>query len=94
MSRQYLELNPHRSGWISRKDEVAGMLIFSEENGIGGPYDVVVDGRTLTWEEFGRSLEPFEGWRFRLVIEDRCVDLRPDADVLELALEVPDSDVD
>jgi hypothetical protein len=29
-----------------------------------------------------------------LVIEDRCVDLRPDADVLELALEVPDSDVD
>jgi len=37
MSRQYLELNPHRSGWISRKDEVAGMLIFSEETELAGP---------------------------------------------------------
>lgn len=90
MSRQYLELNPHREGWISRDDEVAGMLIFSEENGDDGPYDVVVDGRTLTWEELGRALEPFEGWRFRLVIEEQCVDLRPDADALEL----PDSDID
>jgi hypothetical protein len=49
-----------------------------------GPYSVVVDGRTLTWEEFGEALEPFEGWRFRLVIEDPGIDLRPDAAVIEL----------
>jgi hypothetical protein len=84
ISRQYLEPNPHRPGWIIDDDEVAGRFIFSEENGTGGPYDVVVDGRTLTWEEFGAALEPYEGWRFRLVMEDRCVDLRPDADVIEL----------
>jgi hypothetical protein len=29
-------------------------------------YDVVVDGRRLTLEEFGSALEPLEGWTFRL----------------------------
>jgi len=33
-------------------------------------YDVVVDGRRLSWEEFGRALEPFEGWDFTLRIHD------------------------
>jgi hypothetical protein len=84
MSRQYLEPSPHRSGWISRDDEVAGRFIWSEANETGGPYNVVVDGRTLTWEELGKALEPFEGWRFRLVIEDPSIDLRPDAPVIEL----------
>lgn len=32
----------------------------------------------------GRALEPFEGWRFRIVVEDPCDDLRPDADVIAL----------
>jgi hypothetical protein len=48
VSRQYLEPNPHRSGWVVRDQEVAGRLIYSENSGIGGPYNVVVDGRTLT----------------------------------------------
>jgi hypothetical protein len=89
VSRQYLEPNPHCSGWIVRDEEVAGRLIYSENSGIGGPYNVVVDGRTLTWEEFGEALEPYEGWRFRMVIEDRCADLRPDADVVDC----PDPDI-
>lgn len=84
MSRQYLEPHPHGSGWIIGDDEVAGMLICNENSGTEGPYDVVVDGRTLTWEEFGEALGPYEGWRFRLVIDDRCVDFRPDADVVQL----------
>jgi hypothetical protein len=90
VSRQYLEPNPHRSGWIVQADEVAGRFIYSEDSGTGGSYDVVVDGRTLTWEEFGEALEPYEGWRFRMVIEDRCVDLRPDADVVDF----PHPDID
>jgi len=36
---------------------------------LSGPYDVVVDGRRLSWHEFGRLLEPFEGWEFRLTFE-------------------------
>jgi len=69
----YLEPNPSRAGWLLRDREVAGRLIFA---GDGGPYAVVVDGRTLSWEEFGRTLESFEGWRFRLLIDD-IDDVRP-----------------
>jgi hypothetical protein len=32
---------------------------------------VVVDGRPLTWEQFGRMLLQFEGWNFSLEIVDR-----------------------
>jgi hypothetical protein len=32
----------------------------------------------------GAALESCEGWRFRLLIEDPAVDVRPDADVVEL----------
>ncbi|MDP9386511.1 MAG: hypothetical protein M3Q48_00930 [Actinomycetota bacterium] len=78
VSRHYLEPNPHRSGWLLARDEVAGRLVWGE----GRPFDVVVDGRTLTWEELGHALESYEGWRFRLVMEDRSLDVRPDGDVI------------
>jgi hypothetical protein len=82
VSRQYLEPNPHRSGWLLAGDEVAGRLVWGEGRDEGEPFDVVVDGRTLTWDELGHALESCEGWRFRLVIEDRSLDVRPDADVI------------
>ncbi len=84
VARRYLEPNPHRRGWLLAGEEVAGRLVWSEGREAGEPYDVVVDGRTLSWEELGRALEPFEGWRFRLVIEDRSLDVRPDAEVVAL----------
>ena len=82
VSRRYLKPNPHRSGWLLAGDEVAGRLMWGEARDEGGPFDVVVDGRTLTWDELGHALESYEGWRFRLVIEDRSLDVRPDAGVL------------
>lgn len=33
---------------------------------------VVVDGREITWEEFGHMLMSFEGWQFKLDIFDPC----------------------
>lgn len=90
--RQQLELHPHRAGWLLRDDHVEGLLVWGPERDQGGPYDAVVDGRCLTWGELGHALEPYEGWRFRLVLEDPCDDLRPDADVIAMpaarALEV------
>jgi len=71
----YLEPNPSRPGWLLRDHEVAGRLVWVSD---GAPYAVVIDGRTLSWEDFGRTLESFEGWRFRLVIDD-IDDVRPDA---------------
>jgi hypothetical protein len=32
---------------------------------------LVIDGREVTWEEFGRMLMSFEGWQFKLEIRDR-----------------------
>ena len=32
---------------------------------------LVIDGREVSWDEFGRMLMSFEGWQFRLVIRDR-----------------------
>lgn len=60
--------------------------MWSDGRETGDPYDVVVDGRTLSWEEFGRALGAYEGWRFRMVIEDRCEDVRPDAEVISLGV--------
>lgn len=31
---------------------------------------IVVDGREISWEEFGRMLMAFEGWQFKLEISD------------------------
>jgi hypothetical protein len=70
----YLEPHPSQPGWLLRDHEVAGRLVCA---GDGAPYAVVIDGRTLSWEEFGRTLESFEGWRFRLTIDD-IDDLRPE----------------
>jgi len=69
----YLEPNPSREGWLLHDREVAGRLIWT---GDGAPYAVVIDGRTLSWEEFGRTLESFEGSRFRLLVDD-IDDVRP-----------------
>ncbi len=64
----HLDLGGGPSGRrVMTGNELAGRLVWNEND---GPYDVVVDGRRLSWEEFGRALEPFEGWRFRLIIED------------------------
>jgi hypothetical protein len=84
LGRRYLTADRYRGGWLLKGDEVAGRLVGNDAKGSGAPYGVVVDGRTLSWEDLGRALQPFEGWRFRLVIEDRLADVRPDAEVIAL----------
>lgn len=32
---------------------------------------LVIDGREVSWDEFGRMLMSFEGWQFRVAIRDR-----------------------
>lgn len=82
----YLEPDSHSGGWVMTGDEVAGWFTSDDDQPDGYPYAVVIDGRTLTWEEFGEALSGLEGWRFRLVIEDRLDDVRPDgySEVLDL----------
>jgi hypothetical protein len=83
VGRQYLERRPDGAGWLLEGEEVVGRLVWGDARESGGPYDVVVDGQTLTWDALGRALEAYEGWSFHLVIDDRHLeDLRPDADVI------------
>lgn len=80
----HLEPTTHRTGWQVAGNVAEGRFEWGPGRADDDPYDVVIDGRRLTWDEFGRTLASFEGWRFRLLIEDRCDDLRPDADVITL----------
>jgi len=63
-----LERSPTGDHLIIAGDDLTGRLVWCED---GESYGVVVDGRQLSWEEFGRTLEPFEGWEFRLSFRDR-----------------------
>jgi hypothetical protein len=36
---------------------------------------VVIDGRAISWEQFGRMLMSFEGWQFRLEIHDKSEEI-------------------
>jgi hypothetical protein len=36
---------------------------------------LVVDGREITWDEFGHMLMTFEGWQFKLEIRDKSEEL-------------------
>jgi hypothetical protein len=36
---------------------------------------LAVDGREITWDEFGRMLMTFEGWQFKLEIRDKSEEL-------------------
>ena len=84
VAHRYLEPARHREGWATVGDEVAGRLVWNDEGVDGRPFNVVIDGRTLTWEELGYALESYEGWRFRLVIESSIDDHRGDAEVINL----------
>ena len=36
---------------------------------------LVIDGREVSWEQFGRMLMTFEGWQFKLEIKDRSEEI-------------------
>lgn len=82
VSRRYVEPAGNRAGWQVKDMEIAGRFVWDDDQPGGHPYRVIVDGRTLTWEELGDALESFEGWEFHLTIVDRVEDARTDADIL------------
>ncbi|MBW4092378.1 MAG: hypothetical protein HIU82_14920 [Proteobacteria bacterium] len=46
-----------------------------DESGDGRTPLLVIDGREVAWDEFGRMLMSFEGWQFQLAIRDRSEDV-------------------
>jgi hypothetical protein len=64
-SRCYLEHDDER-GWQTTGTQVAGR-VRCDDNDLP---DVVVDGRRLSWVDFGRAMASFDGWWFRLDFGD------------------------
>jgi|ThiBio_1000_plan_1041568.scaffolds.fasta_scaffold02828_2 hypothetical protein len=75
-----LYLEEFDAGWHGKRTLLAGWQARGRLVPAGGPgerepYNVVIDGRAISWEEFGRTLEPFEGYRFRLTLEEEIEQL-------------------
>ncbi|MBC9785339.1 hypothetical protein H1S01_12550 [Heliobacterium chlorum] len=52
---------------------VRGRVEYEESPHAEGP-KVVIDGRTFTWDEFGKMMSSWEGWKFQL----RMIDITED----------------
>lgn len=74
IGRCHLEPGLVEGTWQLVDQEAAGRVEADLDG--GGPVRVVVDGRVLSWGQLGEALASFEGWRFRLLIDDSSVDLR------------------
>lgn len=82
-----LSRNPHTHQTVTTDDKVRGRVSFDPD---GGPCRVVIDGLAMDWDELLQLLASYEGWRFQLTLTDRCEDLRPDADILDLPTRAPE----
>lgn len=68
LSRKYLSEENHG---LQIADRIVQGRIEWDDAQEGHVPLVVVDGREVTWDEFGRMLMSFEGWHFRLEIHDK-----------------------
>jgi len=71
IGRCYLD-HDDECGWQVTSTEVAGRV----QSGRHDPPDVIIDGRRLTWAEFGRMITSFHDWWFRMTFGD---DIPPSA---------------
>lgn len=58
-----------QSGWTISDLLVRGRITWDDEED-GRVPRLVIDGREVSWEQFGRMLMSFEGWQFKLEIRD------------------------
>jgi hypothetical protein len=66
IGRIELERSPHDGYWMMSGWEVNGRFEWNEQSEL---FDVVIDGRRLSWSEFGRVVSCYEGWEFKLSID-------------------------
>ena len=72
LSVRYLVRDEH--GIHIAEQTVCGRIEW-DEFGDGRMPLLVIDGRDVSWDEFGRMLMSFEGWQFRVAIRDRSEDV-------------------
>lgn len=70
LAQQHLKTEPHMPGLHIADTLVRGRITW-DENEEGRLPMLVIDGREISWEQFGRMVMGFEGWQFRFEIRDR-----------------------
>ncbi|MFZ3178726.1 MAG: hypothetical protein WBO09_01050 [Methylocystis silviterrae] len=55
---------------ITQAKVVRGLIDWDSEQGGSTPL-LVIDGREISWEEFGRIIAGFEGFQFKLEFRDK-----------------------
>ena len=74
LGQQHLKTEPHMAGLHIADFLVRGRITW-DENEEGRLPMLVIDGREISWEQFGRMVMGFEGWQFRLEIRDRSEEI-------------------
>ncbi len=74
LNRTHLEWDDITNSWQISKDDVVRAGISSDlecDGDYGHPPLIVIDGKEIRWDEFGRMLMTYEGFHFKLEIFDR-----------------------
>jgi hypothetical protein len=74
LSRQHLKSEPHMPGLHIADLLVRGRITW-DDNEDGRLSMLVIDGKEISWERFGRMVMGFEGWQFKFEIRDRSVEI-------------------
>ena len=69
LARRHLERDEASAGLRIAEFLVRGRIDWDENEGGHLPL-LVIDGREVTWEQFGQMLMSYEGWQFKLEIKD------------------------
>ena len=78
LNRNHLEWDGTTNSWQISKDDVVRAMISSDlesDEDYGHPPLIVIDGKEIRWDEFGRMLMTYEGFHFKLEIFDRSEEI-------------------
>ena len=78
LNRKHLEWDGTANSWQISKDDVVRASISSdlESNEDYGHHPlIVIDGKEIRWDEFGRMLMTYEGFHFKLELFDRSEEI-------------------
>jgi hypothetical protein len=74
LGQQHLKTEPHMAGLHTADFLVQGRITWDESEEGRLPM-LVIDGREISWKQFGRMVMGFEGWQFRFEIGDRSEEI-------------------
>lgn len=74
LSNKYIKKSQGGDDFI--KDQTVVGRIEWDDNYNGDLPELWIDGRRITWTDFGKLLMSFEGWQFKMDIVDPCDDIK------------------